>query len=350
MTKSFDGTRRGGNDFNLSREDLQLLLEDFLSLSPVGGNQLQISHQDHDLKFENNEAFWTSTRELYEGAHVLLEDFSVMEWAPLSPGRFHTEAARRSRSEAIRNFGNSEYLPLGKMQMVLGGVGSVRLTSEKQNGKNFHMLGATSNGDSHEGIPIRISRPDYRELMPKIKEFGCCDCTLLVELEHYSSDGVFDAPTGVPRYLLNVKDIDVLRSKSDREPLVTVSVMFLGANRGNMSEHLASKQVGWSYASFDPSDETPTFSLDSVVGWLKDYCSRHSIYEEPHIISDFDAVSQHFPETVMLSLEDLLANKIDLALLGQITRKFGLTINIEQLGDRFENVKNSRIVNRSLVS
>jgi hypothetical protein len=50
-----------------------------------------------------------------------------------------------------------EYLPLGKLEMILGGVGSLRLASRPNGNKTIHILGLSSNGVSHEGIPVTVS-------------------------------------------------------------------------------------------------------------------------------------------------------------------------------------------------
>jgi len=340
----------GGNGENMRRGDIQQLLEDFLSLSNIQRQQNQRVRFKHDFKFSSNKSFWSNAGEMFEGAKVTLEDFSVMEWAPLSPGRYHTAAAEQSRVKAMSNFAQNEYLLLGKLNMILGGVGSVRLSSERQSETIFHVIGASSTGVSHEGIPIRMQRADYRALISSIKETGSCDCTIHGELEIYSLNSGFDSPTGVPRYILSVKDFCVLREKSSRHALVSLSVMFLGANRGYEPESRASGKVGWSFICYDPSSKQPDSSLTSAVEWLKDYCSRHSVYDDPHIISDFDAGIQHFTDTAIFDLEDLLDNKIDTELLKRVLKRFDLTINIDQIGDRFEHVENSRIINRSRIA
>ncbi len=85
-----------------------------------------------DKLYYNNSKFWTETLLSYNaiGQRIRLKHFSVIEWLPSSPGLFFTgkaEVARR-KAESYFNPSHREYLPLGKLEMILGGIGSTPLS------------------------------------------------------------------------------------------------------------------------------------------------------------------------------------------------------------------------------
>jgi hypothetical protein len=340
-----------GNDEGVRPSDLAIILNDFLALSGLRGNRKRITAAGRTFHFTDNRSFWNAAVRFYEGATISLDDFAVMEWAPASPGRYYTPEAKAARKEALRFLDpyRPEYLPLGKMNMVLGGVGSVRLGAISTAGERAYVLGASSTVVSHEGLPVCLGSDLYREVIPFLKDHGACDCTIIGRLELLPEDVVdLDFPIGVPRFVVRADDIKDLRPTS-RRAFVSVSVLYLGAAREYETGYASNRNVGWTFATFDPAARDAEAELKRTADWLKEYAVRHSVLDNPPIVCDFDRHVRHFGDEVVFRLDDIVKGGIDIDLLRRFMRKFGLTINVEQVGDRFENIVNSEIANRSVL-
>lgn len=88
-------------------------------------------NRDFDYKiYSDNVAFWEDMQkgQLREGQQIALSEFHIMEWMPYAPDRYHLPESAKAREQAKQYFSwtNNEYLPLGKENMVLGGIGSVK--------------------------------------------------------------------------------------------------------------------------------------------------------------------------------------------------------------------------------
>jgi hypothetical protein len=340
----------GGNDERVDRDDLTTMLKDFLALSSLRKTRRSGAANFQDLPFRDNRSFWTTARRLHEGATVVLENFAVLEWAPAAPGRYYTQEAAEARRTALQfiNPDKPEYLPLGKMNMVLGGVGSVRLASIPAPGERTHFLGASSTGVSHEGIPLCVGRDLYLEMIPFLKENGACDCTIVgtIELVPETVEGL-DYGVGIPRFVVDVRDVTILRPARAEKTRVSLSVLYIGAVREYETSRKESRDVGWTFASFDPCGRDSDQELKDTVDWLRGYAAQHSAFSNPPILCDFDQQVRHFGDDVVFSLDDVIRGGVDLELLGRLVKHHRLTINVQQVGDRFENVVNSQIINRS---
>ena len=152
---------RGDPCREMSPDDFVEKLAELLGLRPIVADLGPGQHSSSNpLRFESNADLWNAlnTGRAREGQRVYLHNFAVLEWIPLAPGRYFTKDAEEARTRAKEYFSwtSGEYLPLGKAEMILGGVGSVRLSSVQVNGKDHFLLGASSTGVSHQGIIVAI--------------------------------------------------------------------------------------------------------------------------------------------------------------------------------------------------
>jgi hypothetical protein len=118
------------------------------------------------------------TERQYDGRRIRVKDFTLLEWIPLSPGRYFTDAAAKKRDAAKSFYArvNREFLPLGKLEMILGGVGSLRLGSRSAGRDAVHVVGLSSSGASHEGIPAVLNEQDHYALINAVAEIRRCYC------------------------------------------------------------------------------------------------------------------------------------------------------------------------------
>jgi hypothetical protein len=129
-----------------------------------------------DRTYADNQSFWLDAlhQQHFPGTYCILDDFTLTEWLPFSPGRFFTESAQQARkyAEGFVADNGREYLPNGKLSMVTGGIGCIRLAERPVRGNTLFFLGASSSGVAHEGIPIAMTLEEYRKVIGRIRESG----------------------------------------------------------------------------------------------------------------------------------------------------------------------------------
>lgn len=353
----------GTNDRRLRREDFIALFADFLDTQLYEGPRSgeRKPRCAPEAEYISNRAFWTDALrgDQFDGRRVRLKDFTLLEWIPLSPGRYFTDAATEKRNLAERFYADShrEFLPLGKLEMILGGVGSLRLGSRVAGTEVNHVVGLSSSGVSHEGIPAILNEHDHYPLIKQLRTSGAAIVDVVGTLRSMPPREWRTWRTdGVPTMYLSIEEIDMRRSS--RSVLATVSIMFPSPERDWSSNSSGEYQANgystrfskcWSYASFDPL-EGPE-ALKGASRWLEGYARRYSGAQEPAIFSDFDEIYAHFESPVEFPLSDAAFGTIDPNRLAAYSQYYGVQINIRELrvGDTFSNVSNATIINRSEV-
>jgi hypothetical protein len=243
-----------------------------------------------------------------------------------------------------------EYLPLGKLNMVLGGVGSVRLAARERPQGKIHFLGASDDGVSHEGIPILVDSDLYDVVAPRLKEDGACSCDITGKIEVLPADiREVNYDVGVPRYAVKAEEIG-LEDKIPREARVSLNIVYSGAAREYETKSRSDNALGWSFVTFSPllKSYRGKRELNDAVQWLQDYARRHSVQPDPLILCDFDEHMDHFELPVAFKIADLFRGELDPRLLELFQKKYGVMLNItNQYGDVFHNISGSTILNRN---
>lgn len=161
------------------RIDFAKIFSDILDISAYAKLKPKKEAKHDEVKYKDNKSLWNDiiNNKHYEGEYLSLNEFHLTEWIPLSPGTYYLPESESRRKSAKRNFYDEkrkEYNPRGKENMVFGGLGSLRLSSKNIYSKKCFFLGASSNGITHEGIPIAFKDDDYKKLIKNIKEAGGC--------------------------------------------------------------------------------------------------------------------------------------------------------------------------------
>lgn len=354
---------QGGTDERrMRREDFVALFADFLDTQLYGTVEIASKHRPlpPEVKYISNQAFWADAIDgrHYDGKRISLKDFMMLEWIPLSPGRFYNANAAEKRNQAKEFYEHvrGEYLPLGKLDMILGGIGSLRLGSRPIGRSAVHVVGLSSSGVSHEGIPATLNEGSHHALVKQLRmsggvivdAVGTLRSMPMREWRTWRTDGV-------PTIYLSIEEIDI---RPSMRPVVgTVSIMFpspegrwSGRDDFHANGYSTTFSKAWSYASFDPQ-EGPE-DLRRAATWLQEYASRYSSTQEPAIFSDFDELYPHFDSPVEFSLTDAAMGTIDGRRLLAYSQHYGVQINIHELrvGDTFSDVTNATIINRSTVA
>jgi len=356
---------RGSNDKRVDYWTLPRQIVDTVDVGLFG--QVEVSSTgllNCDKVYFENEKLWTDLLNgtVSQGDTVSLEDFQMLEWLPFCPGRYFTPeaSAAREHAEEFWNWGDGEFLPLGKSEMVLGGVGCVRLAPRTIRDGEVCFFGATSNGIGHQGIPVIVPLDAARQMYRRIKFVGFFDGNItgtLWPLPLDKSPLKFDRK--VPKYYLFAERIRE-NGRRRSNPLVTVAITFSSSYEGETKRIRSidiNQSKNWSFASFNPTDGLP--ALRQTVKWLEGYAVRHtrqwkngelveSRSEELSIVGDFDEVFQHFKNPIEFPLSSILGGQYDARIVQFYSEALRIEVNQEIVkGDKFENVQNSTIINRS---
>jgi len=309
---------------NLNREEVVQLLGDALDLLVYNNGKDSENREDYPFpkNYYDNSNFWeyALNGHLLEGMKVRLRNFHLMQWLPLAPGRYYTREATRKRLKAqshiIQRGRGREYLPLGKELMFLGGIGSVRLGARTFNSRTVYLLGASSTGSSHQGIPVIVPEEEYQKVVPFLVKGGC-----LTNLEGYLrifpvKDSLIQYDRQIPRYAIFIDNVQTI--KSSEQLLVTVGVTF-----GFEDTRHEPTNKSWSFCSFDPTKD----DVCSSARWLEKYALRH--FGKAEILSDFDEYYQHFGNySVEFPISQIVKGNIDRDKLSKYGQDLGFEVNV----------------------
>lgn len=275
-----------------------------------------------DRTYTTNKTFWEESLNgrHFESMRINLRGFHLTEWIPSSPGRYYMPDAARNRRMA-NDFLSSDvrevYAPRGKDEMVLGGVGSLRLRAKTIESQFTHFLGASSTGVTHQGIPLAMPDSTYRAVIQVIKEHGGCYANVYGSLRVLSLNNfMIRYWRQIPRYCLFVDDIEVIRPSSRDELIATVAIMFptsadISSDRDRLSleGYDSSFKKLWSFCSFNPGMSN---HLTRAVDWLNDYMQRYSNLADPPVLCDFDEHYSHFDNRIEFPLAQLSRGKFNM--------------------------------------
>lgn len=268
--------------------------------------------------FNTSEEFWkTILQEEFRGGRsdseplrnnqiVKLRNFFLTEWTPKLPGRVWTKDGNTNLLEGIQDIVGETNLydriynvlgPEGKMKMITGGFGSVRI-KPGSNSDYCMLLNAVALNDWHcdFGIPIVVSKPVYNEYLrhsesrgsPQIAELTGILClnnstfdylsiispAIGARLESEIIDLLSDIPN-LPKcfiYVSSPADISLLYNNTHPEAIAWT--MF--------KTNVKKEPLRLTYASFNPIDGD---SAKEAVAFINKYVFEFGGIE---ILTDFD--------------------------------------------------------------
>ncbi len=357
----FQGGAAGGQ--NISEDDITHVLAEALKAVLYNNVRLETQPSVPDRIYRDNHSFWQDAiaSKHFPGTIIVLENFHLTEWVPFSPGLYYTPDAiwmRRNASQYISHE-RDEYTIKGKISMVQGGIGTVRLAEKTIAGQKICFLGASSTGIGHQGIPVALPIAEYCKLMSPIREQGGCLATITGSL-HSLTEEMPSLQYGreIPRYCFFAEEV-LLHKVSDKSDLLTtVAIMFTTENihgyRRNDTEDDTITNKSWTFCSFHPQEAQQDVQL--AAEWLTDYAKRYTS-TEPYILTDFDEQYRLFP-SVEFPLCKIVRGEVDLERLrayrDQVVMYGGTYIDkyFKEMimGDKIDvNGSGNTIVNRSTV-
>jgi hypothetical protein len=326
------------------------LIEDALQLLGYGSARQSQRQQGGVETYSSDEEFWhsASAGKQHEGKLIRLEGFNLTEWVPASPGLFHTGTAAFCRQFAERFLvdegGGREYLPMGKVSMIQGGIGCFRLPAiTSGSGSLIHVLGATSTGICPAGVPVALPQDLYAELIEPIRRTGgiSIDAVGVIRIlpEVFLS---FDPQA--PKHFVLLQDLKSFTHSDPDQLHASATIGFSVADVYEESEAPSEDQLGWSFGTFNPGPGRRP--LSDVVIWLKEYALRYSGLSRPTLVNSFDAHYDHFREPVDFPLRDIAEHGLSPRIVQNVSNYYDSRVII---GDSFERISNAVIINRSLV-
>ena len=260
-------------------------------------------------RYTRNHDVWSDIigQQISAGTEITLERFQVMDWFPRSPGLFYTPNAEWARNEAFQHLhggfaesptrdhaterGQHDYTvvftPEGKLSMLQGGIGAVRLKPVQIFGEPHWLVTASSDGVTHTGIPLALPRKLFAPLLRQIRNHGAAPATVRGELEFVPDpfSRLFDNAVMIPRLLLKVTNVEVEPTPKRSVDLETsVAVSFVSDYEGPAKVYLT-------YVTFRP-DTGDSFA--EAISWMKNEYVEGAY--RGRIITDFDQTRTIFPE------------------------------------------------------
>lgn len=241
--------------------------------------------------------FWGRIFEgsILEGQKVKLVNFSLSTWFPRKPGLYWTYQAKLARNKArrhgnIQNNGMIVYDLHGKTLMTeLGGVGSVNF----QKGRDINLLTATSNGETHAGIPIIVTARVWDRIRDAFEKHqfikASMDGTLVPRPTTYDSF-LFRSPS-IPKVAVLIDNVNLIDLSPADEPYsVTPWTVF------ELDQDIS---YGFTYATCNLGRD----SIDDSVAWMQEYIRDNS---GRTILTDFDEANTQL--NAIFPLNDMVNN------------------------------------------
>lgn len=306
--------------------------------------QETVPHQLGSL-WEDNERVWRAlvNYELSAGMAITLKDFMVFDWFPRSPGLYYTPDAAFARDEAFyhlhRGFESPirdhagllsqrpadytmVFTPEGKMSMLEGGIGAIRLKPINIFEEYHWLMTASSDGVIHSGIPLAVPRRFFPALLPAIHQNGAVCATVHGEIEFVPDpiSRVFDQVPLVPKVLVRVTGMDHGKPKPiEMEGSVAVSFV---------SDYQNLPKVYATYVTFRPDVKG---SFDDAIEWMKkEYVEGEY---RGRIITDFDQTRTIFPEA-RLALSKVMDRLLSRGELMETIELMHATASVDSYFDR----------------
>lgn len=255
--------------------------------------------------------FWRDvlSGRLRAGSAVILKDVSLVEWMPRSPGLYFTPQAEEARSaaahfiERVDSRGSeiryalsadddkvTVYNPYGKMRMLQGGVGTVRLKPRViQSLGDAWFMSATSSGAVHRGVPLAVPDHLYQRHIPAIADLGALRCDIRARLRFIPEElsRIYAAAVDVPQLYLEVSDLRAhptqVRDAEDRLR-VSIAVGFLSSYEGQQKMYSS-----WVY--FNPARPG---SFQANATWMDERYVQGKY--QGRIVTDFDEQMRRFAD------------------------------------------------------
>jgi hypothetical protein len=284
-----------------------------LALPPVS------LEKGRDIHFATTQEFWQAilSERVRARRVVSLHNVLLSEWFPRSPGLYYTEQAAWERAEAIdrdldltpeqESMYQGSFPPdpviydiYGKMSMLRGGIGCIRLKERLTAEGPLFFMSASTGLSADRGVPIALTPDDYERCIDEVTERGVLPCTLTGRLVFLPDEfiSLYGGYSGVPRLYLLVTDIVPAHSPAVLEagqPLASAAVLFRADDPW--------PAISAAFVYFVPGRRG---TLAQRLPWLDYYVS---MLHGGTVLTDFDEQMTRFPNAVF-SLQKVASGRL----------------------------------------
>jgi hypothetical protein len=314
-----------------------------------------------DWSFSSNGELWDAVlgERVRTSRVVSLRGFYLSEWIPRSPGLFHTPVGAEHRSRAMSQIIEQPYAPdlewidhadvykferevyseegafkymrifdpYGKVQMLRGGVGCIRLNRHDMDGEPCWLMSASSTFTAHEGFPLAVPHDLYQQVIESVARDGVMPCGSIIGRLRRVPDFLGDlyAWPDVPPVFLQVEHIS--RGNAPHDDLSSKAMVSVAVSFESRSAQLGPPGMVYAtYVTFFPGIKG---SLQLRRDWLRDrYVGE---WYQGEVISDFDEQVPRFGD-VPLGLPRVFEGTVDA---DQLARPIRQNVAISQALDRY---------------
>lgn len=287
-----------------------------------------------DRHYHDGRDFWADVLNEKLGAerNVTLERARLFEWFPRNPGLFHTPQAKMARAEAERHIRHIEeraydafrneadappdhaglirsvtagegptrtqiFTPQGKLSMLQGGIGCIRLQPAIFDGQSRGwFMAATSSHAPDEGVPLFVPDELYQGWIDRVRDRGFATVTLHGRTRFIPRQFIdlHAVRNGIPRLYVEVDEI-CDAGPDEGYGLVSVASSFVAEHEGRTKIYAA-------YVTFDPGHAG---ARSSAARWLRDEYVRG--FYDGELLTDFDQQAPTISDT-LFSLDEVLTS------------------------------------------
>ena len=188
-----------------------------------------------------------------------------------------------------------------------------------------------------KGLTVTLRKEHYSKVVEELKKGKIPKVDLvgrLMILPEEFSPIKMRYHEGIPKYYLEILELEVNGYTSTEETVVSVAITY-----AKKEDFIRRNSFSYSFCSFSPNRNNR--DLREAVYWLQDYAERHSEERDPIIIGDFDEEFNHFGN-VEFPISEIAKGNIPVDKLHYFEELFHYQINELIMGDK--NVfKNSQI-------
>jgi hypothetical protein len=193
------------------------------------------------------------------------------------------------------------FSPDGKMGMIDGGIGCVRLKPRSNRPDFPWLMGASSSGVVHEGLIVALREEDRDRLIDDVRRLGGLHCSIIGKLCFVPTDDPISRGygKGIPQLYIEAHHVEPAKKMPlSALPLVTAAVTFTSTME---------KWQGLN-ASFVTFESGKKGDAENAADWLEQVYVRQSYAGK--VLTDFDEQTGRF-ETATFSLARLLTGLVD---------------------------------------
>jgi hypothetical protein len=269
-----------------AQEPKSFLAQYLRAILPYVLDPRRILARDRDI--ENEEQFWSYARRDDPCNVVRLDDYTLSDWFPRTPGVYWSDDAERAREDVYSDQGYSDpqlgqyYEPVAKAALIEnGGIGSIRLIPRKIDSDFYCFATALVGEYGHGGIPLAIPR----DLLERSGATWGERVNIVGRTRYLQEAGLNDTAAGVHGcsplivFVEKLGRADILRR--DRRDVVITPVVLFEKPLEYPNWDGSTTSLNYTFVHCVSGDDQ---RLDGAANWIQKYAAKF----EGRVLTNFD--------------------------------------------------------------